>query len=323
MRRVILFFGILGLLSCIIFYIIFSGKNEHASTIILGGDPLLVVSRLPGTRFATVVSIPSTLLFDGVRGYGRYSLEALLKLGIIDQVGAQLVRETLSESLAVPIEGFIGLNSPKKASKESKENVSRIVSVFCGFRCIVRFIRGSEFLTDLSFVQYARATLFFGRLSESDIQFIDIIERNSISEVEESDGVSVSVFDTKKYDSYVPNIFENLSLRKEAIRVRVINATSMTGLADRFSRKLSRVGALPVAVESAQDRELKQCELSGVKTNRSLLSLTASYLKEIYDCTVNQKELSDGRVDLTVRIGTMYERLYLPLQVVHRQTPRP
>ncbi len=305
-------------------YIYFSdtGQVDRLHTIVLLGNPTLVVSRLKGERTATVVSLPSTLLFDGVRGYGRYSLEALFKLGVIDHVGGQPVSGTLSESLAVPIDGYIGKKDESDKKSPSDERIlSRISEFFCSVRCIYTFIKHSEYLTDLSFSSYIRFLLLFNGLSESDIKFIDIKEKNIVKQSEESDGLTVEVFDTKKFDAYLPNIFEERSLRKEALRVRVINTTTTAGLGDTFARKLSRFGALPVAVESAEDRELKRCELSGTNSKQSLFSLTAKYISEVYDCTINHNQSPDERVDLTVRVGAMYASRYLPLREALLQIP--
>ena len=304
-------------------YFFYTGQLKRLHTIVLLGNPTLVVSRAEGERIVTVVSLPQALLFDGVRGYGRYSLEALLRLGDIDRVGGQLVSGTLSESLAVPIDGYIGKKDESDKKSPSGERITtKISKFFCSVRCIYTFIRHREYLTDLSLASYIRFSFLFNGLSESDIKFIDVKEKNIVKQSEESDGLTVEVFDTKKFDAYMPNIFEERLLRKEALRVRVINATTTVGLGEKFARKLSRFGALPVAVESAEDRELKRCELIGTNSKQSLYSLTAKYIAEVYDCFINDRESPDTRVDLTVRVGAMYESRYLPLREALRQIPR-
>ncbi|MBI5613669.1 LytR C-terminal domain-containing protein [Candidatus Gottesmanbacteria bacterium] len=317
--RVYVLLFLVVVLGCL-WVLYFRGTNSKAETLVLLGNPTLVVSRVHASKGTTIISIPSELLFEGVRGYGRYSLNALLKLGIIDHVDGFLVRETLSEALAVPIARYLGYKD-RSYDQSDIRPVLRIASFFCGVPCMKDFLLGRKYMSDLSFLEYLQISSGFRGLSESDVQNIDIVEKNIPLTVEESDGVSVKIFDGKRYDALYPNLFEERVVRQEALRVRVANATTMTGIGDRFARKLSRAGALIVAVESSEDRSLERCETIGIKS--ALASNTARYIQDVYECTGKEIPLKDSRVDLTVRIGSMYEKRYLPLRLAPPPSPRP
>lgn len=313
------FLGVSALVGVFVFILFFRQSSDGAQTFVLLSDPVLVISRSRETRIATVVSVPSSLSFDGVRGYGRYSLSALYTLGSIDHVGGLLVRETLSEALAIPIDASIGFKDERLHVSQDSRISSTITSFFCGIVCVKNILLNATFITDMTFFQYVQATFLLYGLSESDLRTIDVTEKNITQNIVESDGMQVAMFDTKKYDSYFPNVFENNTIREEALRIRVVNATTTSGLGERFSRRLSRIGSLIISVESAEDRELLVCEIMGTK--EVLRSKTAEYVQKTYGCTKKEVVLRDPRADLTIRVGAMYARRYLPLQEVPLPTP--
>jgi hypothetical protein len=308
---------------CILFFFVYRTKeNAYLKTLILLTDPVLIVSGQGGVRTVTVVSVPRSLLFDGVRGYGRYPLSSLLTLGAIDGIGGTLVKETLSESFAVPVEGYIGrLSAAEMEPNTIKNQAQGIRDIFCGMKCVMRFVQGQTYATDFSLAAYLRFSFLFHGLSESDVSSIDVLKKNSVTEVTDTDGVTGQIFDVKKYDTYIPKAFEEISIRKEALRIRVINATTYAGLAEQFSRRLFRAGAFPVAVESGRDNDLKQCEIKGTK--KILHSETARYIKNVYGCSESEENTQEALYDLTVRVGATYEKMHLPLRQVPRQILRP
>lgn len=117
-----------------------------------------------------------------------------------------------------------------------------------------------------------------------------------------ADGTPARVFDADRFDAMGGWAFEIDSVRREELRVRVVNTTDVVGLGSRAARILSHAGLVVVAVESEQ-RLVQACAVHAKKHLWS--SQSVRFIKDAFSCTVTDAQL-DERVDATIWLGSAY-----------------
>lgn len=118
------------------------------------------------------------------------------------------------------------------------------------------------------------------------------------------DGSSIRVFDENRFDVGVGTALEVDSIRREGLRVRVVNMTIRSGLGNRAARTLSHAGMVVIAVES--EPSIQQSCL--IHTKKELQdSKTATFIKRAFHCSVTPADW-DERADVTVRLGEDYAK---------------
>lgn len=122
------------------------------------------------------------------------------------------------------------------------------------------------------------------------------------------DGTSIDLFDTNKFDSVIGGALEVDSVRREGMRVRVVNTTDVAGLGNRAARLLSHAGMVVVMVESDTPTQ-KKCALT---VKRSLSSSkSVSFAQNFFNCIVEVGS-EDEQTDFTIRLGQENVDRFLP-----------
>lgn len=123
-----------------------------------------------------------------------------------------------------------------------------------------------------------------------------------------ADGTKVRTFDTNRFDAVIGAALEVDSIRREGLRVRVVNTTDVAGLGNRAARIVSHAGMVVVMVES-ETPALMDCT---VTANKSLWdSRSVSFIKTFFNCSVGSG-IDDEQADLTIRLGQEYADRFLP-----------
>lgn len=120
------------------------------------------------------------------------------------------------------------------------------------------------------------------------------------------DGTLVRVFDVNRFDVGVGAALEVDSIRREELRVRVVNTTDVARLGSRAARMVSHAGTVVVAVESESPTQ-KPCTVHAKKELWS--TQTSRFIQNVLACTLADAD-SDERADVTVRLGTAYALLF-------------
>ncbi len=121
------------------------------------------------------------------------------------------------------------------------------------------------------------------------------------------DGTRVQTFDTNRFDSVIGATLEVDSIRREGLRVRVVNTTDVTGLGNRAARMVSHAGMVVVMVES-QTAKQKACFVTAKKSLES--SKSVSFIKSFFNCKVVAGS-DDEQAELTIRLGQEYADRFL------------
>lgn len=270
--------------------------------IVLATSPVSVWSWDRNANTATIVLLPADTVIDATHGYGKYSLEAIWKIGSIEKKEDGLLSGSLSDALGVPIPLYFG---------EASENVpSNGDPVAYGKEAFsVRHIAGlllGTYRTNIPLPTFIALTKAISAMHSSDITQIDLSRMTVSIEEELPDNSIRKVLDPIAVDAVLQGDFEDDAIREEAISVALFNTTQKASLGSRAARLLTNSGVLVVSVGN-DEKEVSRCELEGEKS--ILETKTANFITSLFDC--QKIPMSDQRhAELTVRIGSEFASMF-------------
>ena len=278
--------------------------------IVVASSPISVWSWDTLDNTFAVVSLPSEIVIDAVHGYGKYSLEAIWKLGFIEKPDASILSESLSDALGTVVPWYVGSTSQELA--ESTHPVAFGRELFSWMHVTgVLFGHYHTNIPPALFLSFSRALA--GARADA-IAFIDLSEKSVTRQEELPDNTKRNVLDPELLDVALKSVFEDDLIRKEGVSVAVYNTTKTPALGNRAARLLTSSGVLVIFVGN-EEGEVSTCQLEG--DTKALASKTASVIAEILDC--RKVQATDmKRTDLTVRVGVNYAK-----QFVSRAAPAP
>jgi len=209
------------------------------------------------------------------RGYGEYPPSAIFKLGELDHKGPQLLRETVQEYFAVPIEGVINLENSLDCSIEEKRCLAKII--FLGIK--------KKNKTDFSFPELFY--LWFKVEKTPQINFKTIKMKN---------------LEPATIDSLMAKNLWDEGVNKENYAVFVLNSTGFSGLANQGARFVTNLGGRVVRLGNSDEKD----ETLIVSRSSLADSYTVKIFKKIFQARWEEGEIEEGRGDIGIYLGKDY-----------------
>lgn len=265
------FFVLLAIIS----WNIVTALPAERTTVAVVGDPVQIVSWDNARQQLTIIPVPPDVYLDGAFGVGTLPLASLRKLEALDIKKKGVFAASLEEALAVPIDGVI-----------DKEALSP-------------FVLTAWWGNGLFLPLRLRLWWIFHRLRPDAVTMFDLEARSVFRPEWFPDGSQVRVFDINRFDAVIANRLEVDAIRREELRVRVVNTTDVAGLGNRAARILSHAGMVVVAVES-EPLTQKRCS---VHTKKAFWdSQSGRFIQKVIQCSMTEAD-TDERADVTVRLG--------------------
>lgn len=267
----------------------FFPASPFRTTVLLAGDPMVVASWDGERKRVSLIEIPASVTITGITGVGEYSLESLWRLGELDAKNKNLLVDSLSDVLAVPIPWYIG-EAPLSALFRP-ETIWKILS--------------RQYRSNLP-IRVLLPILVATRMLRSDaFSTLTLAHSPAIVQKERADGTTVDFLDINRLDAIFGTLLEEEAVRAESLRVMIYNTTQTPTLGRRMERRISRAGALVVGVMN-DTPAVERCVV--FVTKEKLQSKTAVFLKQFFHCET--KEGGSIRSDIEVRVGRDFERLF-------------
>lgn len=267
------------------------------TTVVVAGDPVLVLSWDEARRRLTILPVPADVYLDGVFGVGSLPLASLRKLEALDTKKKGVFAASLADAFAIPISGVIDHDTAEARQEDAFEKAKTALSPFP-----VSGWWGSELFLPLRFRLW---WILFG-LRPDAVTTFDLGSQGVFRSDTLADGSQVRVFDLNRFDAVIANRLEVDAIRREELRVRVVNTTDIAGLGNRAARLFSHAGMVVVAVESEPPTQ-KPCTVHAKKERRE--SKTSTFIQRVFQCRVTQAD-TDERGDVTVRLGEEYAQRF-------------
>ncbi|PIU04021.1 hypothetical protein COT44_00040 [Candidatus Shapirobacteria bacterium CG08_land_8_20_14_0_20_39_18] len=251
-----------------------------------------LVSYSPTNQELTLITLPDELLLNVPRGYGEFTARALPKL-VSQEKRPELLKETIQENFAVPVDGWINVSN---FGKENNPR-NRVTDAFIA----ALKLNGLTNLSDWDLIRFwwaARA------VRSSNIQSIDLSDYRCLVEGKLPDGTPIFKLNQEMLDSVIQKYFPDDSLRASNLTVQILNGTDHSGLGQSASRILTNMGIKIIDVGN-MGNGIEKCEVRGGEELKN--SYIVKKISGIFNC--DWLELTEkGRSDIIVVIGENYWR---------------
>lgn len=301
MRFLIVLFALLFAVA--VFFSV-SRPKSHVSRVnaMVGSSPVAVWSWNRADASFTVVLLPAEVAADST-GYGRYSLEALWKLGAIDKKGGSVAARSLTDALAIPIPWYIG---------EKNDQFVKVSDPISYGRQLFSFGNLFPFLlrrqtTNIPLLAYVSLSWALARARPDAVRVVDLRFEPPTASETLPDGTVREFLDTARIDAILKGRFEDEAIRAEGMTVGVYNTTNTPALGTYAARLLTGVGVLVVAVGNSEP-VVDGCEVVG--SSDVTQGRTARVIAELFDCTLLVSDIQE-RTDLRLRLGSAYAKYFL------------
>lgn len=279
-------------------------SSPVCNSIVLVGSPTVIVSwELKRSQYI-ILTFPSDVQIEALHGYGSYSIASLWNLDTLEKRHGALFLPSLVENFAVPIGWY---STHHESVGDTNEAIVQFVSTQVSFPSLVKslFFHSSS----LTLIDMIRVWLATRAIDASTTRVLDFRSRSIGTTLTMPDGSTIIQFDKQQYDGIVGDFLENVSLRKDSIRLAIYNTTTMPGIGARVARVIEHLGGYVVFVGNDESLYDGLCELKGSKER--LLSTTSSVIQSLYGC--RRVETTESmRGDLMLKLGTLFEKRYLP-----------
>lgn len=270
------------------------GSATPYISVLVGSSPVTIWTWDTVHNTFIVLAVPSEYVASGADGYGRYSLEALWKLGFIDKKNGLVLSRSMEQLLAIRIPYYIGEQTD--ALSVTSDTVLYGKNIF-SFRSTGKFFMHRLF-SNMPLPTFIAMSWAMKRARLDALRMIDVREKSITVDEELSDGTKQAVLDPNRMDSVLTGVYADEVLAQEGITVAIYNTTSTPYLGTQAARMLTNLGIRVVAVGNAPSGT-GQCEMKG--REEVFDTKTAHVIRKFFDCTpavIPEQERADVTVYL-------------------------
>lgn len=261
--------------------------GEFNINLLIHTDHVSVLSYNPKEEKVTIINIPDETFVVVPGGFGKWQLRSVYGLG-----GDKLLKVTVTDFLAIPIDGFLDFSAQKTLTSVSDIVNTIRQSPISGLGLL------SSLKTDLTPWEILRLKMGitgvrFDKIKELDLVKLDILDRENLA-----DGSLILTVDPVKLDSILTALVDPV-ISAENKTIAVFNATDQPQFAGKWARLITNLGGNVIITSNAEKR-LDKTLISGEK------SQTLKRLMQIFGS--NGKMSSQGnevtsRAQINVMLG--------------------
>ncbi len=275
-------------------------STRNRVNVLVGTSPVSIWSWDKSDESFGISLLPANVSADSV-AYGRYTLEALWKLGFIDKKDGRVLARSLTDLMAISIPWFIGEGEALVTSSDPAAYGRQTFS----WRGLFPVIFGKR-ATNMPLGTWFSFSWALGRALPDGIRILDLVHQAPVASETLPDQSVREFLDPQRLDVVLKGRFEDEKIRQEAITVGVYNTTKTPALGTYAARLLTQEGVLVVAVGN-HESEIQACTVEG--SDVIVKSRTAEVIAELFDCIIVESEVQE-RVDLSVRLGTVFAQQF-------------
>jgi len=256
---------------------------------------IFLLSYNPKEEKITILNIPDELFLDVPFGFGKWQLRSIYELGQSQkQIGGdRLLADTLTNFLAIPIDGFLDFSAlqDQKSATEVVEFLRK--NPFSGLNFL------SALKTDLTIWELLRLKLGMGRVRFDKVKELNLDKLSVLDRENLPDGTPVYTTDPVKLDSVLSD-FADPAITFEHKTIAVLNTTGQPQLAQKVARLITNLGGNVIITTNASQK-LQKTLIQGEQ------SLTLRRLKQIFRLSdkINSSDenIISSRAQINVLLG--------------------
>lgn len=266
-------------------------NGEFNINLLIRTNSVSLFSYNPKDRKVVIVNIPDETYLEVPSGFGKWQLRAIYDLG-----GDQLLKKTLVEFFAIPIDGFLDFGGSFKTRSASELLDSLKKNPFSGFELL------SNLQTDLTLWELIRlqagiSSVRFDKIRELNLSKLNVLDKENLL-----DGTQVYISDPVRLDSILSDLVDP-AISLEHKTIAVLNATNRSQLAQKAARLITNLGGNVIITSNAQ-KTLKKSQLIGEQ------SKTLKRLQQIFDLddkiSTKDEDSESLRAQINLLLGEDY-----------------
>lgn len=271
-------------------------QDEQVNLILSSEEMTAVVALKFKEKKLNGILLPNSLYLSVPHGLGDYSLGAVYHLGEIEGKGEELIKESLRNLLAMPIDGVI--REEGWAFSEGKIGV-QLENLF--WQALVS-PRKSGVFTNFTFLDILR--FYFIKVKSFGENLTNLEETDILGGKELADKSKVYEADLEKLDMVVKKSISERKIEEEGREVSILNSTGHDALAGEFARLVNNMGGRVISL--GNDDSYRQESLIRYADEETGKSYTLRRIEIATGFRAERGELSDGRSQIQIVLGEDY-----------------
>lgn len=284
----------------------YSWNTKTSLNIAFKYQGISVVNYDPATKEMVILKVPDDTYLDLPKGFGKWKIGSAYDLGQEENppVGAELLKQSLSKLLGLPIDGFIAVKEEGQT-----DSLDKLVLGLHGnpFK-ILGFIKGAK--TDFTPIETFELLGAISKVRPDKAITLDLASSSITSSLLLPDSSRVLGVDTISLDLFVRAHMADSTITGERETIAIFNATSHPGLAADAARVVTNLGGDVISTTNTENLVSKSIVLNSAK------SLTATRMMEIFApscvkvlCQSSDYKITSSRARINIVIGEdFYER---------------
>ncbi len=237
----------------------YSWNNDFNLNLVIKKDSaisLLVFN--PKDSKVALINIPPETLVEVPHGFGKWQVRSVYDLGETDQkgTGVELLEDSLTSFLAVPIDGFLDIGSLQKVS-DAEQLVSLFRENLIGGFMSTFSIKSDLTLWELFRLKFGIASVRFDKVQ--NLSLSQGLEKNNLA-----DGTEVLIPDPIRIDGILEDLADPI-IKSEHKNIAIFNATEKTGLAQKAARIVTNMGGSAIILTNAS-KKIRSTQVLGEKS---------------------------------------------------------
>lgn len=279
-----------------------SWDGQSNINIVIKLDTINVLSYNPHTQEIIILKIPDEVNLNLALGFGTYPTRSIYKLGESEPVpiGPRLLKETMSQTLGIPIDNYIFVND---------QTLSEVEKLIAGIRQnpFIAISLISQSKTDLTPIEYLNFVIKLRGVRADKIKGVDLKNSSITSSLLLQDGSRALSFNLVKLDRLIQDEFTDSRINDESLSVAILNGTDHPRLAENAARLITNMGGRIVFTSNSQSKFIKGYVLGESSYTKDRLSQIFTTCRQ---CDINNPEVMSSRSQITVILGEdYYQRL--------------
>ncbi len=255
---------------------------------------LSLVSYNPTDKKIIIVDIPDETYLEAAHGFGKWQLRSIFDLG-----GLNLLKETMQDFFAAPIDGFLDFSGSFK-DKSASEIVDFLRSNPLGGLNMLSNLKTDLTLFELIKLKFGLSSVRFDKIVKINLRSNGVLLKDKLL-----DGTEILVADPNKLDVSLIDLADP-SLKNEHKTVALFNATEKGLFAQKWSRLITNMGGDVIITSNAKNISDKTYVV-GEKSNTYVrLSQVFKSKCKAQDCDKIQKsdeDLTSSRGQINIKLG--------------------
>lgn len=273
----------------------FLWNGEFNLNLLVRTDRTSIFVLNPKEEKVMVVNIPDETFLEVPSGFGSWQLRAIYELGETQKEigGYKLLADSLTNFLAIPIDGFLDLKdlSPQRSTIEIVDTLRK--------NPLFMFNLLPDLKTNLTMWELLRLDLKlskvrFDKVEELSLDKLDALDRGNLP-----DGTAIFTGDPVKLDSVLSGLADP-AIVSEHKTIAVFNGTSKGQLAVKWARLIRNLGGNVIITGNAEGTN--KTKITGEE------STTLKRLQQIFGLgdTKDSPETSFSRAQINLLLGEDY-----------------